>query len=542
MLVKKASKASRLRALLNSPELEFLCEVHNGLSAKIVEEAGFKGMWGSGLSISAALGVRDNNEASWTEVLDVVDFIGEATSIPLLLDGDTGYGNFNNVRRLVKKLGQMGVAGVAIEDKVFPKTNSFLREERQPLADMDEFAGKIKAAKDSQEDPDFCVVARVEALIAGWGLGEALRRAEAYHKAGADAILIHSKKSVPDEVLAFQKEWAGRSPVVIVPTKYYSTPTDVFREAKFSVAIWANHLVRSAAAAMQQTARQIHAEQTLLNVEDRIVPVSEIFRLQGDAELEDAEKRYLPGAGQKVSAVILAASRGKELGALTEALPKALLPVGGKPLLYRQVDTLNEVGIKDVTVVRGFRKELISAPNLRYADNDAYATTQELASLRTGLTGASGATLVAYGDILYKKYIPELLLQASDDILIAVDSDWESRRKEDRYGDFVACDRAYKKELFDHAVQLKKMGPPAALPRAGTHGEWMGLLKLSAKGLKAVQGVVAELSKRPDFNKLRMAELFNELVRQGHPVKVQYIRGHWLDVDDISDLSAAGSF
>ncbi len=542
MLVKKASKASRLRALLTSPELEFLCEVHNGLSAKIVEEAGFKGMWGSGLSISAALGVRDNNEASWTEVLDVVDFIGEATSIPLLLDGDTGYGNFNNVRRLVKKLGQMQVAGVAIEDKVFPKTNSFLREERQPLADMDEFAGKIKAAKDSQEDPDFCVVARVEALIAGWGLGEALRRADAYHKAGADGILIHSKKSVPDEVLAFQKEWAGRCPVVIVPTKYYSTPTDVFRKAGFSVSIWANHLVRSAAAAMQQTARQIAKEQTLINVEDRIVPVAEIFRLQGDAELEEAEKRYLPGAGQKVSAVILAASRGKELGALTESLPKALLPVGGKPLLYRQVDTLNEVGVKDITVVRGFRKELISAANLRYADNDAYESTQELESLRLGLEKSAGSTLVAYGDILYKKYIPELLLAADDDILLAVDSDWRPRRKEDRYGDFVSCDRAYRKEQFDHETRLLKMGPPKALPAAETHGEWIGLMKLSAEGLDAVKAALAELRKRPDFAKLRMAELLNELVRAGRTVKVQYVRGHWLDVDDVTDLGAAGSF
>ncbi len=114
---------------------------------------------------------------------------------PILLDGDTGYGNFNNMRRLVRKLEQVGVAGVTIEDKLFPKTNSFLRGEQQPLADIDEFCGKIKAGKDSQADPDFVLVARVEALIAGWGLDEALRRAEAYHRAGADAILIHSRQS-----------------------------------------------------------------------------------------------------------------------------------------------------------------------------------------------------------------------------------------------------------------------------------------------------------------------------------------------------------
>src|SRR5687767_10324754 len=125
----------------------------------------------------------------------------DAASIPLLLDGDTGYGNFNNMRRLVRKLEARGVAGVCVEDKLFPKTNSFLGE-HQPLADMDEFCGKIKAGKDAQHDDDFSVVARVEALIAGWGLTEALKRAEAYRRAGADAILIHSKISKPDEILA----------------------------------------------------------------------------------------------------------------------------------------------------------------------------------------------------------------------------------------------------------------------------------------------------------------------------------------------------
>ena len=119
-------------------------EAHNGLSAKIVEEAGFKGIWGSGLSISAQLGVRDSNEASWTQVLEVLEFMSDNTSIPILLDADTGYGNFNNARRLVRKLEQRGVAGACIEDKLFPKTNSLLDNRQQPLADIEEFSMKIK--------------------------------------------------------------------------------------------------------------------------------------------------------------------------------------------------------------------------------------------------------------------------------------------------------------------------------------------------------------------------------------------------------------
>ena len=288
------AKTTQFKQMLQSKELEFILEAHNGLSAKIVEEAGFKGIWGSGLAISAALGVRDNNEASWTQVLEVTEFMSDATNIPILLDADTGYGNFNNVRRLVKKLEQRKIAAMCIEDKLFPKTNSFINGEAQELAKIEEFSGKIKAAKDTQEDPDFCVVARIEAFIAGWGLDEVLKRAEAYNKAGADALLIHSKKTTAEDIFAFMKEWKDTCPVVIVPTMYYNTPTDEFRKYGISLIIWANHLVRAGIKAMQQTAAQIFKDQALTSVENEIVSVKDIFRLQNADELKKAEKVYLP--------------------------------------------------------------------------------------------------------------------------------------------------------------------------------------------------------------------------------------------------------
>jgi phosphoenolpyruvate phosphomutase len=290
-------KTAQFKRLLHSGRVEFLMEAHSGLSAKIVEEAGFKGIWGSGLSISAALGVRDSNEASWTQVLEVVEFMSDATTIPILLDADTGYGNFNNVRRLVRKLEQRDVAAMCIEDKLFPKTNSFVNGGRQPLADIAEFAGKIKAAKDTQQDPDFCVVARVEAFIAGRGLAEALRRAEAYCEAGADAILIHSKIPTADEVLAFMAAWQDTCPVVIVPTTYYRTPTRAFEQAGVRLVIWANHLMRSSITAMQRTAARICEEQALMSVQEEIASIDEVFRLQDVAELKEAERAYLPTNG-----------------------------------------------------------------------------------------------------------------------------------------------------------------------------------------------------------------------------------------------------
>jgi phosphoenolpyruvate phosphomutase len=288
------AKSTQFKQMLESKQLEFILEAHNGLSAKIVEETGFKGIWGSGLAISAAMGVRDNNEASWTQVLDVVEFMSDNTTIPLMLDADTGYGNFNNVRRLVKKLEQRKIAAMCIEDKLFPKTNSFINGEAQELAKIDEFAGKIKAAKDTQEDSDFCVVARIEAFIAGWGLDEALKRAEAYSNAGADALLVHSKKPTADDIFDFMAQWKDTCPVVIVPTMYYNTPVEEFQKCGVSLVIWANHLLRTSVKAMQNTAAQIYKESSIKSVESEIISVKEVFRLQNAAELKEAEKIYLP--------------------------------------------------------------------------------------------------------------------------------------------------------------------------------------------------------------------------------------------------------
>src|SRR5687768_6564970 len=350
-----ATKAKALRELLTSDAMGFLMEAHNGMSAKVAEEAGFEGLWGSGLSISASMGVRDNNEMSWTQVLDLLEFVGDATTIPLLLDGDTGYGNFNNMRRLVQKLETRDIAGVCIEDKLFPKTNSFIGD-NQPLADMDEFCGKIKAAKDRQKDDDFVVVARLEGFIAGRGLKDVLTRAEAYQAAGADALLVHSKKSNPSDIDAFMAEWGKRLPIVIVPTKYYSTPTEHFRELGISLAIWANHNVRASIKAMRATSARIFADSSLINVEGTIATVADIFHLQGAGELESAEEKYLPTSGKRYNAIVLAASQGEKFGDLTRDVPKTLLKANGVPILTTQLGSFNRMGITDVTVVRGFAK------------------------------------------------------------------------------------------------------------------------------------------------------------------------------------------
>ena len=371
------------------------------------------------------LGLRDNNEASWTQVLDVLEFMADASTIPILVDGDTGYGNFNNVRRLVRKLGERGIAGVCLEDKLFPKTNSFLGE-RQPLADMAEFCGRIRAGKDVQADDDFCIVARTEALISGHSMGEALRRAEAYHAAGADAILIHSKKSDASEIIGFMRGWDRRCPVVIVPTMYYATPAEIFRQAGISLVIWANHLLRASISTMAETARSIAASESLIGVEDRVTSLREVFRLTGNEELEEATRRYLP-ITRHVRAIVLAASRGDGLAPATETMPKCMLDVRGKPLLHRLVGTLNESGVTDVAVVRGYRAEAIAPQGFSVIDNPAYAETGEASSLACAAAWLHGETVIVYGDVLFRHYILDALLEATADITLVADSRFAPR-------------------------------------------------------------------------------------------------------------------
>ena len=532
--------ATAFRRLLEAAETVFLCEAHNALSARIVEESGFPAIWASGLTMSAQAGLRDHNEASWTQVLDHLEFMSDAVTVPILVDGDTGHGNFNNFRRLVRKLEQRRIAAVCIEDKCFPKTNSFLNGTRQPLASIEEFSGKIKAGKDVQQDPDFTIIARIEAFIAGWGLDEALRRAEAYHAAGADALLIHSARSTAEEVLAFKAAWGDRCPVVIVPTKYYATATAVFESAGFSMVIWANHILRSSIAAMRDTARRLHRERSLIGIEDTVVPIAEVFRLQGEQELAAEEGRYLPAAGTDVQAIVLAASRGAELAELTVNRPKAMVPVGGVPLLQRIVDTYRRAGVQRFVVVRGHAAAAVNLAGLTYADNPGWQESGELASLQCGLAACAdgGDLVVSYGDVLFKRYIVEQLLDTGADWTIAVDTHWQDSVNRGRDADYVHCSTPHTRTNGGNCVELRDV--TGAIEPERVHGEWMGFLRVAARRRADFGRVLAAVAARDA--RAGMPDLLNALVAEGERVRVIYSTGNWLDIDSLDDLVLGGSF
>ncbi len=536
----KNTKAGQLRELLESKELEFILEAHNGISARIVEQAGFKGIWASGLAISAQFGVRDSNEASWTQVVEILEFMSDITAIPILLDGDTGYGNFNNMRRLVRKLEQRMIAGVCIEDKQFPKTNSFISGERQPLADIDEFCGKIKAGKDSQADDDFCIVARVEALIAGWGLEEALKRAEAYHAAGADAILIHSKKPAADEILAFAGEWDNRCPVIIVPTKYYSTPTEVFRRADISLIIWANHMIRASVAAMERTSRKIYQDRSVSDIEDGIASMERIFQLQGTDELTRAQDIYL-SPQTATHAIVLAASRGNALRELTRDRPKVMLNVSGKPILQRLVTEFKKHSINNITVVAGYKAEAITTGGVNIRINHEYETTSELSSLSCALDAFHDDMIILYGDLLFRGYILRDLLDNEGEIVIVVDSA-PSTSPISGAPDYVYSSKEDDRSLFRQDVNLQYISELKELDIGKPSGRWIGMTRVRGEGIEWVKNALQKLGKQADFNKLTLPDLFNHLVAEGKNIKIHYIHGHWLDVNTLEDIGRAGDF
>jgi phosphoenolpyruvate phosphomutase len=538
--VTEIKKTKQFKDLLMSSNLEFLLESHNGISAKIAEEVGFRGLWASGLAISAQYGVRDSNEASWTQVLENIEFMSDAINIPIMLDGDTGYGNFNNVRRLVKKLEQRDIAAVCIEDKLYPKTNSFIDGDKQELADIDEFCSRIKAGKDAQIDDDFSIITRIEAFIAGWGLSEALRRAEAYHRAGSDAILIHSAKSDPSEILAFKKEWGDTSPVIVVPTKYYSTPTQVLDEAGFSIAIWANHMIRSSIKAMQESAKQIYESSSILTVEGEIASVKEVFRLQGVSELKEAEENYLPKKEIATKAIILAASRGEAMGSLTDNQPKAMIPLKDKSILEHISDTYRNHGINKIHVVRGYKKESINFPELNYIDNDDHETTSELSSFHKAIDQISGDIICSFGDVLFKPYLLQLLDECEDDLVIVIDTQWKDSVNKDRAADYVNCSQPHSRANYGDSIFLESAGEN--LGEDSIHGEWMGIIKISSAIFPTVRKEVDSLSKLENFDSMKMHHLLEHLCRLKQPIRVVYTTGNWLDVDTLEDVIRANNF
>ena len=279
-----------LQELIESKPILKVGGAFDSMSAKLVEINNFDAIWTGSFAISATHALPDASILTMTEFLNVSANIVESCKIPVIADCDTGYGGPSNVSHAVKKFENAGVAAICIEDKTFPKQNSLLKNGSQKLISEKEFVAKILAAKDAKTNKNFMIIARTEALIAELGMKEAVKRANAYEKAGADAILIHSKQNTADEVIEFSESWKGTIPLIVVPTTYPTVSVNELIKNNFKMIIYANQTLRASYSAMNNTLKEIINGNKISDIKQEITSMEKIFELQEMYEIKNQEK------------------------------------------------------------------------------------------------------------------------------------------------------------------------------------------------------------------------------------------------------------
>ena len=263
----------------------------DAMSAKLVENSGFDAVWAGSFAISATHALPDASILTMTEFFDAASNMSSTCEIPIIADCDTGYGGPSNVHHMVQKYENAGISSVCIEDKTFPKQNSLLENGKNDLLSEKEFVAKILEAKEARNDQNLLMISRVEALISGAGMNEALKRATAYENAGADAILIHSKQNTPDEIFEFTDSWKGSAPIVAIPTTYDSVKISELESHKIKMVIYANQTLRVAHMAMARLLKELIKADHISDIKDKISSMQDIFNLQEMYDIKNQEKK-----------------------------------------------------------------------------------------------------------------------------------------------------------------------------------------------------------------------------------------------------------
>ena len=269
-----------LRKKIESKSIVRVGGAFDSMSAKLVEMHGFDAVWAGSFAISATHALPDASILTMTEFLGATSSMSDSCNLPVIADCDTGFGGPSNVSHTVKKFEKAGVAAVCIEDKTFPKQNSFLKNGNQTLLSEKDFVAKIIAAREAKSDPSFMIIARIEALIAESGMKEALNRAAAYEKAGADAILIHSNKKTPDEIFQFCDSWNGNVPLVAIPTSYGNVTTKELIDHRIKMIIYANQTLRVSHIYISKLLEELKNSDSLSQISYEMSSMEDIFKMQ----------------------------------------------------------------------------------------------------------------------------------------------------------------------------------------------------------------------------------------------------------------------
>jgi len=546
-----------LKRLLKEKSFLRFIESHNGLSAIIANKVKiirndndfieFDGLWESSFTDSASKGYPDANIVSIDSRFESLRNIFNASNKPIIFDGDTG-GDPANFEYLVRRLEDLGVSMVIIEDKVFPKRNSLDPESSQTQEDPDNFAIKIKRGRSALLTNDFMIAARIESLISGAGLKDSILRTKKYLMAGADAIMIHSRDENPSEILEFAKEYevlckdlGYRRPLICVPTTYNMISVEELKKYGFNIIIYANHLLRASHKAMKKAAELILKTGRGFEVESLCTPVKDIFEEVGLSIIKSIDKLY---QREGLQAIIPAAGADKKFD-----IPKSMVKIKGKPILKRQLDILKKFNINKITVIRGFRKEAFNIEGVKYIDNNNYDKSYIVESLFLAEEDFKNGFLYINSDILFSEEIINKLISTPHDIVLVVDRTYKYHKHEiDKKLDLVLTknrpiDRIW--QLYDEDNEVVRIGKNIKIEMADY--EYIGIAYFSKNGADILRNVYYDCKKvykgrfheAIDLEHADLMDLIQEIANRGFKVKTVEIHKGWIEINNKKDVISA---
>ena len=515
-------------------------EAHSGLSGLVTEKLDFDFIWESSLTDSASKGLPDASIVGNESRIHTIDEILNVTTKPMIVDGDTG-GDEDNFRFLIKRLENQGVSAVIVEDKIFPKRNSFGGTVGAGMEDPNIFSKKLEVGMKTKSTNDFLIIARLESLIAGLGMNETMMRAEKYINAGVDGIMIHSKLKEPSEVLEFIPKFEklctklGRRPYLIaVPTTYNTISDDELINSGVDIIIHANHLLRAAYKSMLETASLISNSRRSYESDSDIASVKEIFSAVGYDKIIERDKEKSPN----ISALIVSAGDHK-----INNTQRSLNKISGKPLINHQIETFKKSGIDKIKITVNNLSEFDP-----FLDKDINAVeikdieqNQMLNSIMTGIENIEGPAIITYGDILFNNKIISGLVSNENDIVIAVDSSFKYHKHDiDKKLELVSyanpdSNLSRRKLRMTDTFEVKKISKNLNIEEA--QSEFFGLAYFSKNGISKLKSCYEEIKK--DKTSSVFIDILNFMVKKEIKVSCNEFDGGWIELHTENDFKLA---
>ena len=563
--VTPAERLPALKKALDSNGFVRLIEAHSGLSALIGETAHatmneevkeFDGIWESSLTDSATKGLPDASIIGVESRLHTINEILHVTSKPLIVDGDTG-GEIPQFEYMVNHLERLGVSAVIIEDKVFPKRNSLDPSASQELEDPETFALRIQAGKGTTLTDDFMIIARLESLIAGTGLDDALQRAERYIGAGVDGIMIHSNRREPADLFAFADAYdtlcqrLGRRPsLVSVPTTYNQHSDEELVGLGFNIIIHANHLLRASHKAMKEVANLILETGSSHRADGMCSPVREIFSAVGFDRIAAQDKAR--SSTLRLPVIIPAAGRDP----VFSDRPKSLITLAGRRILDYQLESIRKAGLKQVVIVRGHEGAQYDAysddENLTLCDSPLYAQTHALHSLMQAEAYIGQGFVLVFSDILFDHDILSGLVGSGKGIVLGIDNSYRYHNHNiDKRLDLVvsrkSLDEQFRSLQREPVPELVRVGKSIELEQADY--EFIGMAYFSEEGARALSAVYHDcvdkvegpFHEAPSFQRAGITDVLQELIDRGFPIYGLEVSKGWREIHTNEDVEVAES-